>query len=49
MAYHPAAAEAAGDSSISVSRSYAWVVFALTFGLLVSDYMSRQVPSRQHG
>ncbi|WP_283150999.1 MFS transporter [Silvimonas soli] len=27
----------------SVSRTYAWVVFALTFGLLLSDYMSRQV------
>lgn len=27
----------------SVSRRYAWVVFALTFGLLLSDYMSRQV------
>lgn len=27
----------------SVSRTYAWVVFALTFGLLISDYMSRQV------
>ncbi|MBR9909511.1 MAG: MFS transporter [Gammaproteobacteria bacterium] len=26
-----------------VSRQYAWVVFALTFGLLISDYMSRQV------
>ncbi len=26
-----------------VPRSYAWVVFALTFGLLISDYMSRQV------
>jgi MFS family permease len=25
------------------SRAYAWVVFALTFGLLLSDYMSRQV------
>lgn len=24
-------------------RTYAWVVFALTFGLLLSDYMSRQV------
>lgn len=24
-------------------RVYAWVVFALTFGLLLSDYMSRQV------
>lgn len=27
----------------AVSHSYAWVVFALTFGLLLSDYMSRQV------
>jgi MFS family permease len=27
----------------SGSRIYAWVVFALTFGLLLSDYMSRQV------
>jgi len=27
----------------NVPRHYAWVVFALTFGLLVSDYMSRQV------
>jgi MFS family permease len=26
-----------------VSRPYAWIVFALTFGLLLSDYMSRQV------
>jgi MFS family permease len=25
------------------SRAYAWIVFALTFGLLLSDYMSRQV------
>ncbi len=27
----------------TVGRTYAWVVFALTFGLLLSDYMSRQV------
>jgi MFS family permease len=27
----------------SVTRVYAWTVFALTFGLLLSDYMSRQV------
>src|SRR5579871_4770686 len=27
----------------SISRAYAWVVFALTVGLLLSDYMSRQV------
>jgi MFS family permease len=25
------------------TRTYAWVVFGLTFGLLISDYMSRQV------
>ena len=31
------------DAAPTVSRSYAWVVFALTFGLLLSDYMSRQV------
>ncbi|WP_043319430.1 MFS transporter [Microbulbifer sp. HZ11] len=28
---------------VSVSRRYAWIIFALTFGLLISDYMSRQV------
>lgn len=27
----------------TVSRAYAWCVFALTFGLLLADYMSRQV------
>src|SRR5436190_18330317 len=27
----------------ATSRTYAWVIFALTFGLLLSDYMSRQV------
>jgi len=26
-----------------VSRTYAWILFALVFGLLLSDYMSRQV------
>ncbi|NDO81072.1 multidrug DMT transporter permease, partial [Citrobacter sp. NCU1] len=30
-------------SKVTVPRRYAWVVFALTFGLLISDYMSRQV------
>jgi MFS family permease len=30
-------------SAPSVPRRYAWIVFALTFGLLLSDYMSRQV------
>nr|WP_061151140.1 MFS transporter [Caballeronia arvi] len=28
---------------MATSRKYAWIVFALTFGLLLSDYMSRQV------
>src|SRR3954447_11705080 len=31
--------------SIRARRVYPWVVFALTFGLLLSDYMSRQVLS----
>lgn len=44
MATYLASAEAPGtDTSHSVPRRYAWVVFALTFGLLISDYMSRQV------
>ncbi|HEY2629653.1 MAG TPA: MFS transporter, partial [Usitatibacter sp.] len=38
----PAGTEDAADPS-SVSRTFAWVVFALIFGLLLSDYMSRQV------
>src|SRR5689334_18310961 len=33
------------EQSISRPRveAYAWLVFALTFGLLISDYMARQV------
>lgn len=31
------------DTSRNIPRRYAWIVFALTFGLLISDYMSRQV------
>jgi MFS family permease len=31
------------DTSLGIPRIYAWIVFALTFGLLISDYMSRQV------
>jgi MFS family permease len=42
MAFHPIAADD-GDGSVAVARPYAWIVFALTFGLLISDYMSRQV------
>ncbi|HJV86947.1 MAG TPA: MFS transporter [Noviherbaspirillum sp.] len=33
----------AHSAAPSVPRIYAWTVFALTFGLLLSDYMSRQV------
>lgn len=43
MAFHPAATAEFDDSTVNVPRTYAWVVFALTFGLLISDYMSRQV------
>lgn len=42
MAQHSVTSDAAGPA-ISVSRPFAWAVFALTFGLLISDYMSRQV------
>src|SRR6187455_2871852 len=31
------------DPGARIPRAYAWVVFALSFGLLLSDYMSRQV------
>ncbi|MFK0256226.1 MFS transporter [Streptomyces sp. NPDC090445] len=34
---------ATDSSEWPVSRRYAWVVFALSFALLLSDYMSRQV------
>ncbi|TDF80797.1 MFS transporter [Pseudomonas sp. H9] len=43
MAFHHAAVGDSADVSTSVPRTFAWVVFALTFGLLISDYMSRQV------
>jgi MFS family permease len=33
----------AGDAPFTVPRAYAWLVFGLTIGLLLSDYMSRQV------
>lgn len=38
-----AAMEDASAGAPSVSRTYAWSVFALTFGLLLADFMSRQV------
>ena len=44
MGAHQYSASATGiDTSIGIPRRYAWIVFALTFGLLISDYMSRQV------
>ena len=33
----------APQPAVKIPLGYAWVVFALTFGLLISDYMSRQV------
>ena len=43
MAFHPIAADDDDSCGVGVARQYAWIVFALTFGLLISDYMSRQV------
>lgn len=43
MAFHTSAADDDEPGSVGVARKYAWIVFALTFGLLISDYMSRQV------
>src|SRR6187551_2491329 len=43
MAYHSLPNIGDDDPGARISRRYAWVVFALTFGLLLSDYMSRQV------
>ncbi|MGH8486945.1 MAG: MFS transporter, partial [Pseudomonas sp.] len=43
MAFHSAVLDEVENSTVTVPRAYAWVVFALTFGLLISDYMSRQV------
>ncbi len=42
-AHHYTAHTSSVDTSLSIPRRYAWLVFALTFGLLISDYMSRQV------
>jgi MFS family permease len=43
MAFHHSTVADEMDTSIGIPRRYAWMVFALTFGLLISDYMSRQV------
>jgi MFS family permease len=42
MSYSSVAAEREAAEH-AIAGSYAWLVFALTFGLLLSDYMSRQV------
>ncbi|MEG0858413.1 MAG: MFS transporter [Pseudomonas sp.] len=42
-AYIASATDDGADTSRDIPRRYAWIVFALTFGLLISDYMSRQV------
>ena len=39
MAHYPNSTTA----SVEVSRLFAWIVFVFAFGLLISDYMSRQV------
>ncbi|MDA3649690.1 MFS transporter [Saccharopolyspora indica] len=41
----PSAPQLPGRTTTARSRIYPWIVFALTFGLLLSDYMSRQVLS----
>ncbi|KJZ35763.1 MFS transporter [Pseudomonas fluorescens] len=43
MTVHHAHTDKIETSTVSAPRLYAWVVFALSFGLLISDYMSRQV------
>lgn len=43
MATHIDTSPAGIDTSIGIPRRYAWLVFALTFCLMLSDYMSRQV------
>jgi len=42
LSYSSAAGECA-EGERAGAGNYAWLVFALTFGLLLSDYMSRQV------
>ncbi|HWJ67231.1 MAG TPA: MFS transporter [Nocardioides sp.] len=37
------ATERPAGTTSATSRAFPWIVFALTFGLLLSDYMSRQV------
>jgi MFS family permease len=41
--YATDATPARNAPAAATPRTYAWIVFALTFGLLLSDYMSRQI------
>ena len=43
LGIHHAVSEPIEAPRVATNWSYAWIVFALTFGLLISDYMSRQV------
>lgn len=43
MALAPPIEDGGPADDPAVPRGYAWIVFALSFGLLISDYMSRQV------
>lgn len=43
MAHYSLPSHGNDDPGARIPRRYAWVVFALSFGLLLSDYMSRQV------
>ena len=43
MTHHHTTFPDSSEPAVMVSRSFAWIIFGLTFGLLVSDYMSRQV------
>ena len=43
MAHHYIPDTGSDDPGARIPRRYGWIVFALSFGLLLSDYMSRQV------
>ena len=42
MTYHSLPNPGDDDPGARIPRRYAWIVFALTFGLLVSQYMSHK-------
>ena len=43
MAFVPASPGRRPAREVRPATAYGWVVFALIFGLLISDYMARQV------